>query len=349
MKIKYAIQLSLLIISAIITFFSFLVFMKSFDMNLGIIVELVFLSIFIFFFRQSLLIYKVYNKKEKKQKTIDSIQLEFDFIDYHNATNTLMYPNIKHSIFALIILILVQTLLSVAFAALPPKINFSNDKALLTGLVNLISFSAICFYYIKKNGASLNKIILLRTFQVKYLFPLVSIFLCIAFFLVKIDLIVQHYFPVPQFFESSIYEFSGNILTKYTAYITIAIIAPITEEVFFRGIIFRSFLNHYSLRKSIIISSLLFAIIHLNPWQFYIALALGILFSIMDFRLKSIVPSIICHSLYNSFGFFVNLEIIQIEYGFLFDMILFIIISALLIVYSFWKRKNNNRTIASTG
>ena len=51
------------------------------------------------------------------------------------------------------------------------------------------------------------------------------------------------------------------------ALLAVVIVAPLTEELLFRGVILRGLLLHYSAPKAVIASSLMFGLVHLNPWQ----------------------------------------------------------------------------------
>lgn len=82
--------------------------------------------------------------------------------------------------------------------------------------------------------------------------------------------------------------------------LTTAILAPLMEETIFRGIILNRLLMKYSEKKSIIISALLFGIIHMALVQgieaFIIGLGLGMIFV----KTKSLKPCIIAHAINNS-------------------------------------------------
>lgn len=78
------------------------------------------------------------------------------------------------------------------------------------------------------------------------------------------------------------------------------IIAPIIEEVLYRGIILQGFLTRYSPVRAIIFSSLLFGIWHLSIPQMIIGTILGIFLSWIFIRTKSLTIAIICHSIANA-------------------------------------------------
>lgn len=96
---------------------------------------------------------------------------------------------------------------------------------------------------------------------------------------------------------------------KIAGFITICILAPILEEIIFRGIILRGILqNGNSPVIAIIISSLLFGIAHLNPWQFFGAGFLGAIFGFVYYRTKSLWLCIFLHALNNTLAFIFMLK-----------------------------------------
>lgn len=82
--------------------------------------------------------------------------------------------------------------------------------------------------------------------------------------------------------------------------VSIVITGPIAEEVVFRGAVIGTMLHH-GIRPwiAIIVSALLFAIVHFNPAQTPFAFIIGILFAILYIKSKSIIPSTVCHILNN--------------------------------------------------
>ncbi len=80
---------------------------------------------------------------------------------------------------------------------------------------------------------------------------------------------------------------------------SVCFIAPFLEEMLFRGIILRGFLNHYSPRKSIVLSALIFGLVHLNLYQIPVAFILGCFLGWLYYSSGSLWPSILAHALYN--------------------------------------------------
>ena len=107
--------------------------------------------------------------------------------------------------------------------------------------------------------------------------------------------------PTPEFVKQAFLMMSDD-RGVYT-FITLVIAAPILEELIFRGIILDGFLKIYSPVRSIILSSILFGLVHLNPWQFLSALFIGIFMGWIYYRTNSLWLTIIIHASLNLFSF----------------------------------------------
>jgi membrane protease YdiL (CAAX protease family) len=81
--------------------------------------------------------------------------------------------------------------------------------------------------------------------------------------------------------------------------VALVVVAPLTEEVFFRGLVLRAFLRRYSVGVAIVLSALLFAIGHANPWQFASAAVGGLLLGWLYWRTGSLVPCFLAHAAFN--------------------------------------------------
>lgn len=77
------------------------------------------------------------------------------------------------------------------------------------------------------------------------------------------------------------------------------IVAPVTEELLFRGFVMKS-LSRVSQRFAIITSALLFGLWHENLSQFVLAFCVGIFMGYITVKHNSIMPAIICHMAVNT-------------------------------------------------
>jgi len=99
--------------------------------------------------------------------------------------------------------------------------------------------------------------------------------------------------------------FAGIMNHKF-GYIAIGILAPVAEEMVFRGGILRSLLRVTGDKKAwlaIFISALLFAIVHGNLAQGANALLLGLLLGWLFCRTNSVVPGIVLHWVNNTIAY----------------------------------------------
>ncbi|MFZ5354625.1 MAG: CPBP family intramembrane glutamic endopeptidase [Bacillota bacterium] len=82
--------------------------------------------------------------------------------------------------------------------------------------------------------------------------------------------------------------------------LTVGIIAPLFEEILFRGMIYNELKEHMKVNAVIVIQALLFAIYHMNILQGLYAFVLGIFLGLVYRWYKSIWAPIAIHVLYNS-------------------------------------------------
>ena len=106
-------------------------------------------------------------------------------------------------------------------------------------------------------------------------------------------------------------EFSMELLSTYPlVVISSVILAPITEELFFRGFILRGLLENYGAVIAILVSSLLFSSIHIpmdkmifgydwSFWQVFMTVFGGAVAGFLFYKSKSIIPPILYHMFWN--------------------------------------------------
>lgn len=115
------------------------------------------------------------------------------------------------------------------------------------------------------------------------------------------------------------------------------VVVPITEELIFRGILMGRLYSKYGVTKSIILSSFVFFIMHINPNP--MLLCLGISCGILVYKYKSLIPSIILHMCNNLYTFTRDLNSIGNHTSFndsTIDLGFFILGSILFIIYAIY-------------
>ena len=82
--------------------------------------------------------------------------------------------------------------------------------------------------------------------------------------------------------------------------ILVAVLAPIGEEIFFRGFMYKAIRNRFGVRRALILSAALFAALHKNLIGFFPIMALGMLLAYLYEKSGSLIPSITVHIIHNS-------------------------------------------------
>lgn len=98
----------------------------------------------------------------------------------------------------------------------------------------------------------------------------------------------------------------GYTLEYLMVLVSIVIITPILEELFHRGIIFNLLKRRFSVLTSVILSSVLFSLIHGNPILMINSFIHGLIFAYIYHRFGNIIYPIVLHALVNFFPFLVS-------------------------------------------
>ena len=91
-----------------------------------------------------------------------------------------------------------------------------------------------------------------------------------------------------------------DIVVLAIFYFTAAIAAPFYEEIMFRGFLLPSLTRYFPLWGAISISSLIFAVAHLNLSEVLPLTVLGMVLGIVYTRSRNLLSSMLLHSLWNS-------------------------------------------------
>jgi len=100
-------------------------------------------------------------------------------------------------------------------------------------------------------------------------------------------------------------EFYREVMRQMTqggfwSVIAIVAVAPIAEELLFRGVILTGFLRRYGTVRAVTYSAILFAVIHLNPCQIGAVFIMGLFVGWLYVRTGSLWPCIAMQAIYNS-------------------------------------------------
>ena len=114
-----------------------------------------------------------------------------------------------------------------------------------------------------------------------------------------------------------------QIMGEPTGYIAIGLLAPLAEELVFRGAILRKLLGMFNEKwhwAAIVISALIFGAVHGNLPQFVHASLIGLLLGWMYYRTKSIIPGVLFHWVNNTVAYVMFNVMPQMADGKLIDL-----------------------------
>jgi membrane protease YdiL (CAAX protease family) len=173
------------------------------------------------------------------------------------------------------------------------------DEALLSLFTYVIVLTIIIMIgYRKKNrveGGS--RLFSKEGFNISTAILLLLTILSIQYFLDPVFSIL----PKTWLDEFAAEHFANAINSTPISILSIVVAPAIFEELLFRGIILNGFLRIYKTRNAILLSALLFGLIHLNVSQFFGGFTAGLLLGWVYTKTGSIIYCVIMHAFNNLF------------------------------------------------
>lgn len=214
-----------------------------------------------------------------------------EILDNPSPTNKFAYPTIKDAFVLFLILILCQILAGIPTLIIERTTTWPTPPFNLLSLV--FSFIGVLLFVQLKRGK--------ESYSFKMV-PFISIPL-FCLMAISIPVILEpmvSWLPMPDWVTQL---FEELIQKNIYSFLAVVVVAPIFEEMIFRGVLLKGFLKNYSPTKAILWSALFFGIAHLNPWQFITAFFAGCLFGWVYWRTRSLIPCILLHMVNNGLAF----------------------------------------------
>jgi hypothetical protein len=101
---------------------------------------------------------------------------------------------------------------------------------------------------------------------------------------------------------------SSKSISSSILIIVVTIIAPFSEEIFFRGFLYSAFKKSWGVNAGLFLSSFLFALVHLEFYSFIPLMVIGWLLAYLFERTKSLITPIFLHGIYNLILILILLE-----------------------------------------
>lgn len=106
------------------------------------------------------------------------------------------------------------------------------------------------------------------------------------------------------------FEHAHGSIELAAGFIVIVLIAPILEEMFFRGFLFPALTKRFQLIGGAIASSAIFGLLHFQANISIYTFVLGLFLCFLYYKLKSVIPGMVLHMLNNLIAYLIIFKII---------------------------------------
>ena len=219
------------------------------------------------------------------------------------------YPTILGAIHLIVLYTFIQTIIDFPLALL----DYYNGTDYLYNPIKKIVLGVgsnifIFYYAYRRAGVQLKELFPAKSFNFLILIPIVFFFWAAQNLIGEVNIALDKVLPPPSWFWELFNKIFENDYGIYGAILKVVIMAPVIEEMIFRGVIMHGLMRNNSKFTAVFVSALLFALFHLNPWQFPATFVLGIVLGILMLRTRNIYLCILGHAINN------GLVLISIQY-----------------------------------
>ncbi len=211
---------------------------------------------------------------------------------------SMTYPNLKQAIWLLVLFLFVQVGLAVPVVVAD---SWRLDDDFLLGILSLVSFAIILGYVYRRTDLDWKYVrhLFNRDFDSR-VWPCVAISVVgLAMLDTELMKVVIRIVPVPEWIQEI---YRSEILSRtsfLSALFGAVLIAPLGEELLFRGIILSGLLANYTRIHAIVWSAVLFGMMHLDLWQLAPIILSGLVWAWWVIRTGSLLPALFGHALNN--------------------------------------------------
>ncbi len=210
------------------------------------------------------------------------------------------YPNLRQSVWLVVLFFLFSLVVALPFGILGAILDRSLLKSpYVIQFMILAGFILSVMYAYRRTDRTWSDILLLNPVSWRLYLPLGVCIVGVAIVGSDLGNLFRQLIPVSE----NVRNLFGGTARRETPYAftfyAMVVQAPLAKEVFFRGVILGGLLANRTRSRAIVWSSLLFAVSHLNPWQYPTALILGLVFALWVVQTGSLLPAIAGHALNN--------------------------------------------------
>jgi uncharacterized protein len=210
------------------------------------------------------------------------------------------FPSVPQAAVLLLAGFLLQYIVGAALYDARESLNLSSNQ--MGALVMLLANGVLLAFIMQYRDMTYRDLLhSTRSSVIAALLLLVPPVLLLVPAIVLIDQVLiaslERLFPLSLWEEQA---FANMVSGNVAAVVSTCLLAPVLEEMLFRGVFLRAFLVQQPRWAAIAYSALLFGVAHLNIYQFVLAFLLGLLLGWLFERSRSLIPCIALHGALNS-------------------------------------------------
>lgn len=210
------------------------------------------------------------------------------------------FPNAVEAVFLMACLFALEFLIGTAL--LDARDVLGVDPQDLVGSITVLANGLLFTALVRYSGTGYAQIFHASRASVAAVLGLLTLpILCLVPALVlamqAVELVLVDLFPMSSAQEAA---FERMTSSGVISVLLVCLVAPVVEEMLFRGVMLRSFLRQYPRWPAIVGSALLFGLAHMNVYQFAVGLLIGTVSGWLYERTLSLWPSIVLHGSYNT-------------------------------------------------
>ena len=228
------------------------------------------------------------------------------------GASTRSFPTFGKALWLVVLVLVLQTVTGLTALLLDPTSGTYSQHPLTLGVANLIAFGIVIVVATRRSGVGFRESYPLSAVSIRVLALTAVLILGTVILLSDIDNLTRSVFPPPQALIEAFESIMNTADYPLSSFFLLVVVAPVTEEVLFRGLILRGFLANYSKRRAILLTALLFAVMHTNPWQFISAFVAGVLLAWLLIETGSLLPCLFAHAIANGTAWLAGLTRVEV-------------------------------------
>jgi len=198
-----------------------------------------------------------------------------------------------------LLVILVAFALPIAASALRGVFTDDALRISVTHIANSVALGALAWFLARRHGSGLLSAYRLNvTPEVRNVLLAVAVALGCRLFSMTYASIVPP--PSAQGPDLLTQMFGGGIVGMTLTFALVAIVAPVLEEMLFRGVVLGALTTRIGKWGAILLGAVVFSLLHLDVWSLLPFTVLGIGLGWLAVRGRSLWPAVLAHVLYNA-------------------------------------------------